>query len=146
MTLAPMHPRARSILRLGCWVLLAAVLAGIWEILAAQAPGSPLYLGMLPGPISDLRESALVVGVLLVLASLVSGGQDAGGRWFGVLAGGSVLTLLSGLYGGAMGMHGSQLFDLRADAAWLFLAKQLGRALVFAGLARIAWLALRKQG
>lgn len=141
-----MHPRARSILRLACWVLLAAALAGIWEILAAQAPGSPLYLGMLPGPITDLRESALVLGVLLVLGSLISGDQDPGWRWFWVLGAGCVLTLLSGLYGAAMGMHGTQLFDLRADAAWLFLAKQLGRALVFAGLARVAQLGLRKQG
>jgi hypothetical protein len=144
MTRSLMHPRALSILRLGCSVLLAAALAGAWEILAAQAPGSPLYLGMLPGPIANLRESASELGVLLVLASLLLGERDVGGRWFGALAAGTALTLLCGLYGAAMGMHGTQLFDLRADAAWLFLAKQLGRALAFAGLARIAWLGLRK--
>src|ERR1700712_1427192 len=39
------------VLRLGGALLLIAASAGAWEVLASQAPGSPLYLGVLPGPI-----------------------------------------------------------------------------------------------
>ena len=42
-----------------------AALASVWELLALQAPGSPLYLGMLPGPVTSLRELATMIGLLL---------------------------------------------------------------------------------
>ena len=140
-----MHERARSMLHLGCWVFGVAVLAGTWEMVASQAPGSPLYIGMLPGPIGSLRASAFEFGVLLVLAGMLLGAQDLGHKWFGLLTAGTLLTLLAGAYGAARGMHGVQLYDLRADAFWLFLAKQLGRVLAYGALARAAWLALRKR-
>jgi hypothetical protein len=58
---------ARTVLRLGCGVLLSAALAGVWETLASQAPGGALYIGMLPGPIQLLRETAVIWGLLLVV-------------------------------------------------------------------------------
>lgn len=140
-----MHQSARSMLRLGCWVFAAALSAGVWETVASQAPGSPLYIGMLPGPIASLRATAFEFGVLLVLAGMLLGEQDLGRKWFGLLAAGTVLALLAGAYGAARGMHGVQVLDLRADAFWLFLAKLLGRVLAFSALARAAWLALRKR-
>lgn len=140
----PKAGSARWVLWLGCGVLCLAALAGTWETLASQAPGTPLYIGMLPGPIERLRESAFDFGVLLLLAGLLLREQRLGVRATWALGAGTFLTLTSALYAALTGMLGIQLYDLRADAPWLFAFKFLGRGLLCGGLARAAWLALRK--
>lgn len=136
---------ARSVLRLGCGLLLAAAASGVWEVLASQAPGSRIYIGMLPGPITLLREAVLQWGVLLLLAGLWLGERELAVRWQRTLEAGAALLLGSGLYAAAAGMHGVQLTDLRPDATWLFLAKYAARGLLIAGLVAIAGGALSRS-
>jgi hypothetical protein len=132
------------VLRLGGAMLLIAASAGAWEVLASQAPGSPLYLGVLPGPIERLRHEAFDFGVLCMIAGLLLGETSVPRRvllWLGI---GAVLALSASLYAALTGMTGVQMADLRPDAGWLFATKLLGRALLCAGLASIALQTLRK--
>ncbi|MET0384451.1 MAG: hypothetical protein ABW321_00760 [Polyangiales bacterium] len=138
----PVSASARMILYLGTCVLGAAALAGVWEVLASQAPGSPLYIGMLPAPIERLRSDALWFGVLLWVAGLSAGELTLSRRTRACLWGGSVLVLLGGTYAAATGMTGVQLRDLRPDATWVFIARFGGRLLLSAGLFEIAWRAI----
>jgi hypothetical protein len=130
---------ARLVLRVGSLLLVGAALAGVWELLASQAPGSPLYIGMLPAPIERLRTDAERFGMLLWLAGLALGDRALPRRMGALLGSGSLLVLASGAYAAMTGMNGVQLHDLRADAVWVFLGKQLGRALLLTGLAMIGW-------
>jgi hypothetical protein len=130
---------AFSVLRLGGALLLVAAAAGVLEVLASQAPGSVLYLGVLPGPVERLRAEAFDFGVVLLIAGLLLADRDVPRRaliWLGV---GSVLVVLTGLYAALTGMTGVQMIDLRPDATWLFGGKLLGRGLLCAGLASIGW-------
>jgi hypothetical protein len=122
----------RATLRLGVAVLLVAVLAGSWELIAMQSPGTPLYIGMLPGPIAALRELALSAALLLLGAASLMASlrlEPEPKLLIAQLHAGCVLALGSQLYAALQGMHGVQLFDLRADAVPLFAAKYSGIAL-----------------
>jgi hypothetical protein len=132
----------RTVVRLGCGVLVLAALAGAWETLASQSPGSPLYIGMLPGPIELLRETALTWGLLVVVVGLLLADRSLAPRWFWLLHVGAALTLGSAIYAAATGMHGVQARDLRPDATALFVIKYLGRGLLAACLFAIARQAL----
>lgn len=132
------------VLRLAGALLLAAAAAGVWELLASQAPGTPLYLGVLPGPVERLRHDSFDFGVVMAIAGLLLRDREVPRRMLVWLCAGSVLMLLAGVYAAATGMSGVQLLDLRADAPWLFGAKVLGRGLLIAGLLGIAWVALVK--
>jgi len=119
--------------------MVIAGLAGTWEWLAGQAPGSPLYIGMLPAPIERLRADAFDFGALLMIGGLVLGRRALPRRvlwWLGL---GALLLLVSGLYAAATGMPGVQLRDLRPDATWVFFGKALGRGLSLLGLADLGW-------
>jgi hypothetical protein len=123
-------------------LLVVGGLAGAWELLARQAPGSALYLGIMPEPVAALRELAITLGLLLVAAGSLAGwafGRQPP-RWFSLsLLGGSLTAVAAQLYGAVFGMYGVQVQDLRADALPLFLVKHLGLlafALAFAELAR----------
>jgi len=135
---------ARATLRLAIIVLALGGLAGVWEVLAIQAPGSPLYLGTLPGPVQTLREAAFTLGFLLLFASLALPrlAQAPGSRLLlGVVVSlylGTALSLGASLYGAAHGMHGEQLLDLRPDAAPLFVVKHVGHLLVGGALFTLA--------
>lgn len=134
---------ARAVLRLAVIVTCIAAVAGVWEILASQAPGSPLYIGVLPGPVQMLRETALVLGLLLLAASaLVPQSGVSRGLVLGLHLSVAV-TLLAALYGALTGMHGVQACDLRPDATPLFIVKHLGRLGVGACLFALARRALR---
>lgn len=126
--------RARAVLRLGGCVLAAAAAAGVWEVLASQAPGSMLYLGVLPGPIERLRREAFDVAVLLLIGGLLLGDRALPRPFLTGLQAGAGLVLCAGLYAAAAGMTGVQMTDdLRPDAGWVFGGKMLGRALLSAG-------------
>jgi hypothetical protein len=135
---------ARVMLRLAVLVLCTAAGAGVWEVLASQAPGSPLSIGMLPGPIEMLRDTALILGLLLFGASVLV--RDIGATR-GLLIGLHIavaLTLAAAFYGAFAGMHGVQARDLRPDATPLFILKYVGRLGVFVGLLAIARRALAR--
>ena len=130
-------------------MLIAAGLTGIWEWLAGQAPGTPLYIAMLPAPIERLRAEAFDFGVLFVIAALALGERALPRRVLFWLALGALLTLGSGLYAAATGMPGIQLRDLRPDATWVFAGKLLGRGLCLWAVADIGWRVLgppRRRG
>lgn len=126
-------------------MLLLAALAGAWEVFATQAPGSALYVGVVPGPVQALRETALWLGLLIFAAGRLMPELDATSApktLVPALHLGCVLTLGAGTYAAFTGMHGAQLFDLRPDAAPLFLVKHLGLLVVSAALIETARRAL----
>jgi hypothetical protein len=140
----PTPESARVMLRLAVIVLCSAAGAGVWEVLASQAPGSPLSIGMLPGPIEMLRDTALALGLLLLGATWL---VRETGATRGVVIGLHVavaMTLLAALYGALSGMHGVQARDLRPDATPLFIVKYVGRLGVFVCLLAIARRALAR--
>lgn len=140
----PTPESARVMLRLAVIVLCTAAGAGVWEVLASQAPGSLLSVGMLPGPIEMLRDTALILGLLLLPASLL---VRESGATRGVVIGLHVavaLTLFAAFYGALSGMHGVQARDLRPDATPLFIAKYVGRLGVLVSLLAIARRALAR--
>lgn len=137
----PSFYAGRGIVRCGVGVLLFAVGAGAWEVLARQAPGSVLYLGVLPEPVAALRELAIVLGLLLFVAGALCGWAFGGPAptWLRVvLCGGALLALAAQAYGAAAGMYGVQVQDLRADALPLFLCKHLGLFAFAAGFFELA--------
>lgn len=133
MPTGPTSARARAVLCLGAAALSVGAATGLWELLASQAPGTPLYLGMLPGPIERLRREAFDVGILLWIATLLLGDRDLPRRVLAWWTAGTFLVLGTGLYAAACGMTGVQMSDLRPDASWVFWGKLLGRGLLFAG-------------
>ncbi len=135
---------ARAMLQLAVIVLCTAAGAGVWEVLASQAPGSLLSVGMLPGPIEMLRDTALTLGLLLLGAALLVRDAGATRRVVIGLHIAVAITLLAAIYGAAMGMHGVQAHDLRPDATPLFVVKYVGRLGVFVGLIAIARRALAR--
>jgi hypothetical protein len=132
---------ARALLRLAVIVLAAAAAAGVWEVLASQAPGSPLYIGVLPGPVSMLRETALALGLVLLAASLLVPERGLPRALVLALHVSVAFTLLAAFYGALTGMHGVQVRDLRPDATPLFIVKyasRIGVAVCLFSLARRA--------
>jgi hypothetical protein len=133
---------ALSTLKLGVVLLGFTALAGLWEVLAAQVPGSPLYIGILPGPIGALRGLALTLALLSMAAGALLGiafGDRAqtprAAATVAVLWIGALLALAAQTYGAANGMHGHQMSDLRADARAVFFLRH-GGLLLFA----LGWL------
>jgi hypothetical protein len=129
--------------------LIAAGLSGAWELLALQAPGTSLYIGMLPGPIASLRELAFAIGALLVLAALAMPHASTAARvplraLVALLYAGAVLSLGAQLYGALRGMTGTQIVDMRPDALPVFVARQGGLFLLSAALLELARRVLRR--
>lgn len=125
-------PSSRATIRLGVAALMLGALAGLWELLALQAPGTLLYIGMLAGPVGALRELALLLGLLLVAAGLLLPWASREGEprlLVALLYLGAVLALSAQIYGAAHGMNGVQVGDLRPDALPLFIVKQGGLVL-----------------
>ena len=140
---------ARATLRLAILVLVSGAFAGLWEVLASQAPGSLLYVAMLPGPVQTLRESAFTLGLLLLSASILlpRAERRPGSRMPALITAalhvGTLLALVASAYGAAHGMHGEQFQDLRPDATALFIAKHAGYALIGSALLVLAARVLR---
>jgi hypothetical protein len=151
-----LHPSAmpiaacgRATLGLGVLALIAAGCSGAWELLALQSPGTVLYIGMLPGPISALRELATVLGLLFVVAALwMPAAALVRARvplsiLVALLYAGGALALGAQLYAALHGMYGTQIVDMRADALPVFVAKHCGLLLLIAALLELARRALR---
>jgi hypothetical protein len=132
---------AERTIKLGVLTLGAALLAGCWEVLAQQVPGSPLYIGVLPGPIGALRELSLMLGVLTLAAGALMprAYEGAGSRRARIasslIAVGVALAIAAQTYGASNGMHGVQASDLRADARAVFFVRH-GGLVLFA----LAWI------
>jgi hypothetical protein len=131
---------AERTIKLGVLTLGSALLAGAWEVLAQQVPGSPLYIGVLPGPIGALRELSLMLGVLTLAAgALIPRAYEGSPRRARLastlIAVGVSLAIAAQTYGASNGMHGVQASDLRADARTVFFVRH-GGLLLFA----LAWI------
>jgi len=129
----PSTPASRALMRCAFGLLVVAAAASVWSLLANQAPGSPLYLGMLAGPIESVRDSAAVLGlVFIAVASLLPG--LAQGRVAMVLVAvaciGATLDLGAGIYAAIHGLHAIQFKDPRSDIAPLVTLKYTGQALL----------------
>ena len=129
-------------------LLMAAALASVWELFALQVPGSPFSLGMLPGPIASLRDSAVMLAlVLLGVAWLLPWAYQSkeprlmvGLTYLGV-----ILALSGSLYGAVTGMYGVQITDPRTDATVLFVVKHGGQLLLAGCLLDVAWRVILKK-
>jgi hypothetical protein len=114
-----------------------AAATSVWQLLAAQAPGTPLYIATLEGPVAALRTLATSLGLVLLGAAWLmpwAFPEAEPKRWVVVLHVGTLLGLGGELYGAVRGMFGMQLMDLRPDALPLFIVKHLGLGMVFGAL------------
>jgi len=140
----------RSLVRTGAALLACAALAAGWELLARQAPGTPLFLGLLPGPISALRELCFSLGVTLALTggllAPAAGEAPRGERLVRIACGGATLGVAAQLYAASQGMHGVQLQDARPDALPLFVLRQGSVAASALALAIFGVRGLRSSG
>lgn len=127
----------RTLLLLGLGLSLYSALCCVWEVLALQMPDSPLHVGVLAGPIAQLRNFSFGFGVgSLVLASvwsLLFGANES--RWLMALwLAGALLHVAALSYAAARGMVGVQLLDPRLDARLLVYTRGLAHALTLAFL------------
>jgi uncharacterized membrane protein (DUF441 family) len=133
----PIGACARATIRLGVVALMVAAASSVWELLAAQSPGTPLYIDTLAGPIAALRQLGTVIGVLLLCAGMLmpwASGRREPKRLVAMLYAGSALGLGAQLYAALHGMYGVQAGDLRADALPLFVVKHAGLGLLLCAL------------
>jgi hypothetical protein len=140
-------PRALALTRLGVALLLASLLAAVWELLAQQGPSSPLYLDLLPGPIRSLRSLCFGLGLLVTLTGALLAPLGYGTRLPATIVGlfymGAPLAVLAQLYGAVHGLHGVQLVDPRHDSLPLFALKHGGLLLCGLSFTRVALRVLR---
>lgn len=144
-----MAPVARSktttgFLLLGTLTLVTGVLAGVMELLATQAPYTPLHFGILAAPYGQLRGAAL--GSSLLAFALGLGRSRLGRRepWvlLALLTTGSLLALGAMAVAAHGGMMAVQVFDPRPGAGALAVTRLVGQALIaLAALeaARLLW-------
>lgn len=126
-------PPTNALQRFAFGLLVVAAASSVWALLANQAPGSPVYLGVLAGPIEGVRDSAAILGlVFLAVAPLLP--QLAHGRAASVLVAvaciGATLHVGAGIYAAAHGLHAIQFKDPRSDVAPLVMLKYTGQALL----------------
>jgi hypothetical protein len=128
-------PAQRLLVLAGLALVVFGAAAGLWEVFALQAPFTPLRAPHLPGPIAQLRESGIVLGLLFFAAgSLLPLAIDPGARIARVLAwiaiGGAALVMAALAAGAARGMVVFQIFDPRPVAVRLFAVRAMGSILV----------------
>jgi hypothetical protein len=134
-------PSTRAIVRLAIALLAVTALATLWELSALQAPGSPLSIGMLPGPIGSFRTTSLTLslGLLSVAWIFPWAYQNKEPRFVVLLLYVGVLLGLGGSFYGALnGMSGVQIIDPRPDAMAVVSLKLGGLLLLVVGLFDLA--------
>ena len=140
-----LSPAGRATVKLALALLGVAAVGVVVHTLAAQGPSSPWWLGILPGPVEQLRDASALLGALLLAAApYVSAREGEREPWRLVIALylGSVIVLITLAIGATSGMYGVQIEDPRIASRWLFRARSLGELILFGGLvafARRAW-------
>lgn len=132
-------------LALGFCCLSAA--SALWEFLALQMPDSPFHLGVLSGPIAQLRNFSAALGLgALALAplwpALYAPGQ--GRIVLALLLLGSSVLVAALAYAAGLGMVGVQLLDPRLDARLLAHGRAFGHGVLTLALALLLVRALRR--
>jgi hypothetical protein len=138
----------RSLVLVGLWLCLVGGVACVWELLALQMPDSPFHVGVLSGPIAQLRNFSFGLGLgLLVLSmlwrSLYSEGEA---RWLLFTLIGAALLQAGALgYAAGQGMVGVQLLDPRLDARLVVYVRLLAYAALLVGLVTLLVRAARRS-
>lgn len=134
------------LVRVGLALWLIASLACVWEVLALQPPDSPFHLGVLAGPIVQLRTFAFGLGAISLIAAalwpcLYAPGK---GRPAAVLLSAGALAQVGLLgYAASRGLLAVQIFDPRADARFTLYGRALAHAWTLIGLSALLFRALR---
>jgi len=135
----------RATVKLALALLAVAVVGVVVHTLAAQGPSSPWWLGILPGPVAQLRDASALLGTLLLAAApYVSAREGEREPWSLVVAlyVGVAIVLVTLAAGAMTGMYGEQIEDPRIASRWLFRARSLGELILLGTLlafARRAW-------
>ena len=127
----------RTLARLALCLCSVSALACVWELFALQMPDSPFHLGVLSGPIAQLRNFSFGLGLgALGLAWLWRGLYAAHeGRWqLWTLLSAALLQVMALGYAAAQGMVGVQLLDPRLDARLVVYVRLAAHALLLVGL------------
>jgi hypothetical protein len=135
--------------RLGLFLCLLSGLSCVWELLALQMPDSPFHIGVLSGPIVQLRSFSfgLGLGALALAAVWPSLYAEDEGRWLlWTLLGAALLQVLALGYAASQGMVGVQLLDPRLDARLVVYTRLLSHGLLLLGLGALLWRSLRGSG
>jgi hypothetical protein len=134
-------PAARALVRLGVALILVAAVAGVWETLAAQAPSSEFHVGHLPGPIGQLRLTAMILGLAMLAAAWLEPWLGAGQppwRLVWALHVGALITIAAMVWGATTGMYGVQISDPRPESRWLFSTRAVGLTILGGCLVDVA--------
>jgi len=137
----------RWFLRLGALTLLIGLGAGVFELMATQAPYTPLHFGVLAAPFSQLRGAAFWLGLFAFVCAWLRprlGSERASWILFGLVSAGSVLSLSAMAWAAAEGMMAIQVFDPRPGAGWLAIVRLLGQGLVLIAALDVARRLLRR--
>jgi len=140
-------PTTRWFLRLGALTLLVGLAAGIFELMATQAPYTPLHFGVLAAPFTQLRSSAFWLSLFACVCAWLRpklGSEREVWILFGLLSAGSVLSLGAMAWAAGEGMMAIQVFDPRPGARWFALVRLLGQGLVLFGGLMVARRLLRR--
>lgn len=138
---------SRLLVRVGLFLCWIAALACVWEVLALQPPDSPLHIGVLSGPIAQLRGFSFALGLGMIAtgavwSSLYEPGQ---GRPIALaLAAGAVLHVIMLAYAASRGLIAVQAFDPRADARFALYGRAFAHLLTWLGLSALCVRALRR--
>lgn len=128
-----LRPTARAFVRLGVVLLVVAAAAGVWEMLAMQVPSAEYRVGVLPGPIGQVREMSAVLGLACIgLAWLVPFISKEREPWALCIAlhAGALITIGALIYGATTGMYGVQIWDPRPDSQALFIVRWTGQGIL----------------
>ncbi len=139
---------SRLLVRVGLALWWVAALACVWEVLALQAPDSPLHLGVLSGPIAQLRTFSFALGLGAIVAGSLWPALYAAGEGRAVallLALGALVHVTALAYAAGRGLIAVQALDPRADARLALYGRTLGHALTLVGLSALCVRALRTR-
>jgi len=105
------------------WV--CSALAVFWEGLALQSPVSALHLGVLVGPVSQLRNGTFAFG---------TGCFGLAATWSRIFEGSAAFHTFALAFAAAQGLLAVQYADPRADAHALVLVRLISHGLTTLGL------------
>ncbi len=135
----------RATVKLGLGLLGVAAFGVVAHTLAAQGPSSPWWLGVLPGPVAQLRDTSALLGVLLLAGAPYVSARPGEREPFGLVGAlyvGTAVVLVTLAIGATTGMYGVQIEDPRPASRWLFRARTAGELVLVGALvafARRAW-------
>jgi len=143
------HPplAVRTLVSLGLLLWLLSGLSCVWEVLALQMPDSPFHVGVLAGPIVQLRAFSFGLGTASLLLAWLWPQLYGPGRGLpvlGLLLVGSLLHVGALAYAAGQGMVGVQLLDPRLDSRLVVYVRGFAHALCLLALVAIGVRATRR--